>query len=40
MYADNELLFPVHVISNLQHSRGDDWCVLVERISDLPEGDI
>jgi hypothetical protein len=40
MYADNELLFPVHVISNLQHSRGDDWCALVERVSNLPEGDI
>ena len=40
MYADNELLFPVHVISNLQHSRGDEWCALVERVSNLPEGDI
>lgn len=40
MYADNELLFPVHVISNLQHSRGDDWCALVERVSNLPECDI
>ncbi len=40
MYADNELLFPVHVISNLQHSRGDEWCALVERVSNIPEGDI
>ncbi len=40
MYADNELLFPVHVISNLQQSRGDEWCALVERVSYLPEGDI
>lgn len=40
MYADNELLFPMHVISNLQHSRGDEWCALVERVSNLPEGDI
>jgi hypothetical protein len=40
MYADNELLFPTHVISSLQHSRGDEWCALVERISNLPKGDI
>jgi len=40
MYASNELLFPAHVISNLRHSRGEEWCALIERISNLPEDDI
>jgi len=37
MYADNELLFPAHVISSLRNSRGEEWCALVERVSSLPE---
>ncbi|HUS84618.1 MAG TPA: hypothetical protein VMX56_05705 [Anaerolineales bacterium] len=37
MYADNELLFPVNVISGLRYSRGEEWSALVERVSNLPE---
>lgn len=37
MYADNELLFPAHVILSLRNSRGEEWCALVERVSSLPE---
>jgi hypothetical protein len=37
MYADNELLFPTHVIPSLRHARGDRWRALVERIAPLPE---
>jgi hypothetical protein len=37
MYADNELLFPTHVIPALRHARGDRWRALVEQISHLPE---
>lgn len=40
MYADNELLFPTHVIIKLRHSRGEEWCALVERVSSLPEDNI
>lgn len=40
MYADNELLFPVNVISSLRHSRGEEWSALVERVSGLPEDNI
>jgi len=40
MYADNELLFPTYVISSLQHSRGDEWSALVERVSNLPADNI
>jgi hypothetical protein len=37
MYADNELLFPTHVIPALRHARGERWRALVEEISSLPE---
>ncbi len=37
MYAENELLFPSHVIPKLRESRGEDWAKLVERVSRLPE---
>jgi hypothetical protein len=37
MYADNELLFPTHVIPALRHARGDRWRALVEKITQLPE---
>ena len=37
MYADNELLFPSHVINKLRFARGDEWRALVERIATLPE---
>jgi hypothetical protein len=37
MYADNELLFPSHVINKLRFARGEEWRALVERVSALPE---
>lgn len=37
MYADNELLFPTHVIPALRSARGDRWRALVEQITPLPE---
>ena len=37
MYADNELLFPTHVIPALRHARGDRWRALVDEITPLPE---
>lgn len=37
MYADNELLFPPHVIPVLANSRGADWKALVERVVELPQ---
>jgi hypothetical protein len=37
MYADNELLFPTHVIPALRQARGDRWRALVEQIIPLPE---
>jgi hypothetical protein len=37
MYADNELLFPTHVIPTLRHARGERWRALVEQITPLPE---
>ena len=37
MYADNELLFPTHVIPALRHARGVHWRALVEEITPLPE---
>ena len=40
MYADNELLFPTCAISSLQHSRGDEWAALIERIINLPDDSI
>jgi hypothetical protein len=37
MYADNELLFPHHVIPVLKRLRGARWQTLVERVMTLPE---
>jgi hypothetical protein len=37
MYADNELLFPTHVIPALRHARGEQWRALVEQVNTLPE---
>lgn len=37
MYADNELLFPHHVIPVLKKLRGAQWQTLVERVLTLPE---
>jgi hypothetical protein len=37
MYAENELLFPSHVIPKLIDSRGEAWEELVDRVSRLPE---
>ena len=37
MYADNELLFPTHVIPTLRHARGDRWRALVEELTPLAE---
>lgn len=37
MYADNELLFPHHVIPVLKKLRGAQWQALVERVLTLPE---
>lgn len=37
MYADNELLFPHHVIPVLKKLRGVQWQALVERVLSLPE---
>jgi hypothetical protein len=37
MYADNELLFPTHVIPKLRQARGEEFRALVERVSRLPD---
>jgi hypothetical protein len=37
MYADNELLFPSHVINKPRFARDEEWRALVERVSALPE---
>ena len=37
MYAENELLFPSHVIPKLRESRGEAWAKLVDGVSRLPE---
>jgi hypothetical protein len=39
MYADNELLFPPHVIPQLRHLRGVVWRDLVDRVASLPDDD-
>jgi hypothetical protein len=39
MYAENELLFPPHVIPNLRQARGDAWQELVDRVAGLPDDD-
>lgn len=37
MYADNDLMFPRHVIPSLRNLRGDAWKSLVDRVASLPE---
>ncbi len=37
MYADNELLFPPHVVGQLKNARDAEWGGLVDRVSRLPE---
>ncbi len=37
MYADNELLFPTHVINNLKNARDAEWGGLVDHVRRLPE---
>ena len=37
MYAENELLFPYHVIPVLKKLRGPQWQTLVEQVMDLPQ---
>jgi hypothetical protein len=37
MYADNELLFPHHVIASLRDLRGPAWQELVDRVVPLDE---
>jgi hypothetical protein len=39
MYADNELLFPSHVIPQLRYLRGPVWQDLVDHVASLPEDD-
>ncbi|MBE2267332.1 MAG: hypothetical protein IAE80_03810 [Anaerolinea sp.] len=37
MYANNELMFPHHVIPSLQNLRGEKWSALVKQIIPLGE---
>ena len=37
MYAENEILFPPHVVPRLRRARGERWRQLVERVASLPE---
>jgi hypothetical protein len=37
MYAENELLFPTHVIKKLRQARGDEFRALIERLGQLPD---
>jgi hypothetical protein len=39
MYAENELLFPPHVIPRLAAARGERWRHLVHRVTSLAEDD-
>jgi hypothetical protein len=39
MYAENELLFPPHVIPHLRQARGETWQELVDRVASLPDDD-
>jgi hypothetical protein len=36
MYAENEILFPPHVIPRLRRARGERWQELVDRVTSLP----
>lgn len=37
MYAENDLLFPHHVIGSLRNQRGEQWNQLIDRVLNLPE---
>jgi len=37
MYAENEILFPPHVIPRLRRARGERWRQLVDRVAALPQ---
>jgi len=37
VHAKAELLFPAHLISSLRDLRGEEWRLLVDRVSALPE---
>lgn len=37
VHTKAELLFPAHLISSLRELRGDEWRVLIDRVSALPE---
>ncbi len=37
MYAQNELLYPHYITSQLRDLRGPEWKALVERVTSLPE---
>src|SRR3990172_8602278 len=37
MYAENEILFPPHVIPRLRRARGERWQQLVDRVVSLPQ---
>ncbi len=37
MYPDSEILFPPRCIPLLRNIRGEEWAVLVDRLSDLPD---
>jgi len=39
MFADNQILFPPHVIPRLSRSRGERWRALVDRVMALPADD-
>ncbi|HET7009388.1 MAG TPA: hypothetical protein VFI11_01315 [Anaerolineales bacterium] len=37
MYAENEILFPPHVIPRLRRARGERWHQLIDRVVSLPQ---
>ncbi len=37
VHAKAELLFPAHLIASLRDLRGEEWRLLVDRVSALPE---
>jgi len=37
VYAQNEILFPPHVIPRLRRARGERWRELVDRVAGLPQ---
>lgn len=39
MYANNDILFPYHVIATLKNLRGEVWQNLVRQVMDQPQND-